>query len=219
MPSDGLGGPICVGCDYPHSCAVLVINKGVRATVVVDDYELQLGSWQPLQRRGNVARPNAPPGSVFKLDDMTLVVLCNQHTLAPSSQNDSIAPRIWVLPESPRRVRVWKTHCLKLLLYGLYQASRARMALCQREGRVEASSPPPRFWRSLITLSDSICSLSSIQRDELPLMEKKAAAHCQYKHGLPPRQSVRMNYSAAARVTCQGGSRRPPLIQWLSLSR
>src|SRR5215470_3369051 len=102
MPSDGLGGPICVGRDYPHSCAVLVINKGVRATVVVDDYELQLGSWQPLQRRGNVARPNAPPGSVFKLDDMTLVVLCNQHRLAPSSQNDSIAPRIWVLPESPR---------------------------------------------------------------------------------------------------------------------
>src|SRR5215831_9183390 len=93
MPSDYLGWPICVCHDYSYSCTVLVINKGVRATFVVDCHELQLGSWQPLQGRSNVARPNAPPGSVFKLDDMTLVVLCNQHMLAPSSQNDSIARR------------------------------------------------------------------------------------------------------------------------------
>src|SRR5215470_7500444 len=93
MLSDEFDWPVCVCGDYPHSPTVLVINKGVRATFVVDCHELQLGSWQPLQGRSNVSRPNAPPGSVFKLDDMTPVVLCNQHTLAPSSENDSIARR------------------------------------------------------------------------------------------------------------------------------
>jgi hypothetical protein len=86
MSSDEFGGPVCIRGDYPHSPTVRVIDKGVRATFVVDCHELQLGSWQPLQGRSNVARPNAPPGSVFKLDDMTLVVLCNQHALAPSSE-------------------------------------------------------------------------------------------------------------------------------------
>ena len=134
MPSDDLGWPICVCCDYPYSRAVLVIDKGVRATFVVDCHELQLGSWQPLQGRSNIARPNAPPGSVFKLDDMTLVVLCNQHMLAPSSANDSIAGGQWVLPESPRHVRAVGT-ASGSALYGPHRASRVRMAMCQREGR------------------------------------------------------------------------------------
>src|SRR5712671_7786549 len=84
MLSDCLGWPACVCCDYSYSCAVRLINEGVRATFVVYCHDPELGSWQPLQGRGHVARPNAPPGSVFKLDDMTLVVLCNQHTLPHS---------------------------------------------------------------------------------------------------------------------------------------
>jgi len=59
-----------------------LINKGVRAKFVVYYQDLKLGSWQPLQGRRNIGRPNAPPGAVFELDDVTLVVPSDLHDVS-----------------------------------------------------------------------------------------------------------------------------------------
>src|SRR5690242_20269544 len=67
MPSDRLGGPVRICRDYSYGCTVCLINKGVRATFVVYCHDLEIGSWQPLQGRSQIPRPNAPPGSAFKL--------------------------------------------------------------------------------------------------------------------------------------------------------
>jgi hypothetical protein len=80
MLEDCLGWPVCVCCDYSYPRGVRPINKGVRATFIVYCHDLKVGSWQPMQGRSNIARPNAPPRSIFQLDDMTLVVPCNEHT-------------------------------------------------------------------------------------------------------------------------------------------
>ena len=80
MPSDNFGLPVCVCGDHSYSRAVRLTDKRVRATFVVYCHDPKLGSWQPLQGRSHVARPDAPPGSVFQLDDMALVVVCNQHS-------------------------------------------------------------------------------------------------------------------------------------------
>ena len=80
MPSDNFCLPVCVCGDHSYSRAVRLTDKGVRATFVVYCLDLKLGSWQPLQGRSHVAGPDAPPGSVFQLDDMALVVVCNQHS-------------------------------------------------------------------------------------------------------------------------------------------
>jgi hypothetical protein len=77
MLSDCLGWPVCVCSDYSYPRCVRPTNKGVRATFIVYYHDLKIGSWQPVQRRSHVARPNAPPRSVFELDDMTLIVPCN----------------------------------------------------------------------------------------------------------------------------------------------
>lgn len=105
MLSDCLCWPVCVRCDYFYSCAVRLTNKGVRATFVVYCQELKLGCWQPLQGRGHVARPNAPPGSVFKLDDMALVVLCNQHPSAAPCENNFIVTADMAPAVHPRHAR------------------------------------------------------------------------------------------------------------------
>ena len=115
MLSDRLDRPVCVCCDYSYPCTVRLINKSVRATFVVYYYDLELGSWQPLQRRSHVARPNAPPGSVFELDDMTLLVPCNQHMAAASGKNNSIAPEDTgpapaSAPHSPSRSHLSSVH-------------------------------------------------------------------------------------------------------------
>ena len=80
MPSDNFCLPVCVCGDHSYSRAVRLTDKGVRATFVVYCHDLKLGSWQPLQGRSHVAGPDAPPGSVFQLDDVALVVVCNQHS-------------------------------------------------------------------------------------------------------------------------------------------
>ena len=81
MLENGLGWPVCVCRDYSYPRGVCPINKGVRATFIVYCHDLKVGSWQPMQGRSNIARPNAPPRSIFQLDDMTLVVPCNEHML------------------------------------------------------------------------------------------------------------------------------------------
>jgi hypothetical protein len=80
MLSDCFGWPVCVCCDYSYSRAIRLTNKRVRATFIVYCYDLKLCRWQPLQGRSQIARPNAPPGSIFKLDNMTLIVGCDQHS-------------------------------------------------------------------------------------------------------------------------------------------
>jgi hypothetical protein len=80
MLEDCLGWPVCVCCDYSYPRGVRPINEGVRATFIVYYHDLKVGSWQPMQGDSNIARPNAPPRSIFQLDDMTLVVPCNEHT-------------------------------------------------------------------------------------------------------------------------------------------
>jgi hypothetical protein len=81
MPSDRRGRPGCVCCDYPYPRGVRLTHKGVRATFIVCHHDLKVSTWPPLQGRSHIARPNAPPRSIFQLDDMTLVMPCNQHIL------------------------------------------------------------------------------------------------------------------------------------------
>ena len=145
MLSDCLGRPFCVCCDYSYSCTACLIDKGVRATFVLYCHDLKLCSWQPLQGRSHVARPNAPPGSVFKLDDMTSVVFCYQHASAASVSTTYRPRRDIGLARASTPHGPFQEHCLKAPWCTACTEHRmcgwpGTTPMCQNGGRVEASS-------------------------------------------------------------------------------
>jgi hypothetical protein len=84
---------------------------------VVDGRDMQLTRWQPLQGRSNITRPNAPPGAVFKLDDVTLVVPLDSHDVSDVQWGEAYCPGGQGLP------RVQVTSTLQLVYQKTYAPS------------------------------------------------------------------------------------------------
>jgi hypothetical protein len=62
-----------------------VIDEGVSAQFVINCRYLEFSGRQPLQSRRNIARPNLPSRTVFKFDNVTLVMLLNSHEISPGA--------------------------------------------------------------------------------------------------------------------------------------
>jgi len=66
----------------------------VGAQVVINCRYLEFSGRQPLQSRRNIARPNLPSRTVFKFDNVTLVMLLNSHEISPGAHTGTRNERL-----------------------------------------------------------------------------------------------------------------------------
>jgi hypothetical protein len=71
-----------------------LINEGVGAQFVMNCRYLKFSGRQPLQSRRNIARPNLPSRTVFKFNDVTLVMLLNSHAISPGAHTGARNERL-----------------------------------------------------------------------------------------------------------------------------
>ena len=78
-PPHAVNGPVLACSDHAHPRAVSLIDKRVGAKFVTNFRNEEVSSWQPVQGQSNIARPNPPQRTVFKFNDVALVVFLNEH--------------------------------------------------------------------------------------------------------------------------------------------
>jgi hypothetical protein len=88
---------------------------------------MKLGSWQPLQGPSDIGRPNAPPGAVFQLDDVTPVVLRNQHDICRRSPKETL-----LLGRIPALIMAPYRQCVPTLVHQQHARLRRFLQACVR---------------------------------------------------------------------------------------
>src|SRR5580692_7688612 len=97
---------------------------------------LKFSGRQPLQSRRNIARPNLPSGTVFKFDNVTLVVLLNSHAISPGAHVGALNVKAFRVASVPSRSQ--HAHCVPSPQRGEGQVEGVRTV----EFFSEASEPP-----------------------------------------------------------------------------
>lgn len=73
-PPHAVNGPVLACFDHAQPRPVSLIDKRVGAKFVTNFRNEEVSSWQPVQGQSNIARPNPPQRTVFKFNDVALVV-------------------------------------------------------------------------------------------------------------------------------------------------